>query len=277
MDIRNLEKTALEIRKIVIKSIGDLGIGHLGGSMSVVEVLTALYFGLMDVDPKNPGKENRDRLVLSKGHAGPSLYAVLALKGFFPLSWFETLNRGGTRLPSHCDRNLTPGIDMSTGSLGQGLSAAIGLALGSRMNRYENWVYAVLGDGESQEGQVWEAAMAASHYRLDRLIAFTDYNKMNIDGYTRDIMNLDDLGAKWSAFNWHTQRIDGHSIEYIIEAVGRAKKETGRPSMIILDTIKGKECSFAEGKFSSHNTPVKPEERDEALGILKKQETSNAG
>jgi transketolase len=165
---------------------------------------------------------------------------------------------------------------MSTGSLGQGLSAAIGLALGSRMNGYSNWIYAIIGDGESQEGQVWEAAMAASHYKVDRLIAFTDYNKMNIDGYTRDIMNLDDLGAKWSAFNWHVQRVNGHSIENIIEAVGRAKKETGRPSMIILDTIKGKDCSFAEGRFDSHNMPVKPEQRDEALEILKQREASHA-
>lgn len=276
MDTHDLDKLSLQVRIHVVKAIGDLGIGHIGGSMSIVEVLTALYFELMDVDPQNPLKNDRDRLVLSKGHAGPSLYAVLAMKGFFPLDWLATLNRGGTKLPSHCDRNLTPGIDMSTGSLGQGFSAAIGLALGSRMNSYNNWVYAIIGDGESQEGQVWEGAMAAAHYHLDRLIAFTDYNKMNIDGYTRDIMNLDDLGAKWSAFNWHVQRVDGHSAGNIIEAVGRAKQERGRPSMIILDTIKGKGCSFAEGKFASHNMPVKPEDRDETLRILKEQEASYA-
>jgi transketolase len=197
---------------------------------------------------------------------------VLAEKGFFPEEMLTTLNQGGTKLPSHCDRRLTPGIDMSTGSLGQGLSAAVGIALGCRMNNYDNYVYAVIGDGESEEGQIWEAAMAGAHYSLDRLIAFTDYNKMNIDGYTRDIMNLDDIGAKWTAFNWHVQRIDGHRIDLIIEAVERAKKSVGRPSMIILDTIKGKGAPFAEGKLASHNMAISSEERDSAIAALTEQE-----
>lgn len=268
----NLELKALKIRKMIIKAIGDIGIGHIGGSLSIVEVLTALYYECMNIDPKNPQMEERDRLVLSKGHAGPALYAVLADKGFFPEQMLETLNEGGTNLPSHCDRKRTPGIDMSTGSLGQGLSAAIGIALGCRMNKFDNYVYSVIGDGESEEGQIWEAAMAASHYKLGRLITFTDYNKMNIDGYTRDIMDLDDLGAKWAAFNWHVQRIDGHNIDLIIEAVGRAKAVTDRPSMIILDTIKGKGAAFAEGTLASHNMAFSPEDRDAAIAELEKME-----
>ena len=274
MDLEQLEKSALKIRKMIIKAIGNIGIGHIGGSLSIVEVLTALYYECMNVDPENPRLADRDRLVLSKGHAGPALYAVLAERGFFPAEMLESLNQGGTKLPSHCDRRLTPGIDMSTGSLGQGLSAAVGIALGCRMNDYDNYTYAVIGDGESEEGQIWEAAMAAAHYSLDRLIAFTDYNKMNIDGYTRDIMNLDDLGAKWSAFNWHVQRIDGHNIELIVEAVERAKNTVGRPSMIILDTIKGKGAPFAEGRLASHNMAFSPEDRDAAIAVLTEQEKS---
>ncbi len=272
----NLEKTALRLRKMIIKSIGDLGIGHIGGSLSIVEVLTVLYYKHMNVDPDNPLLPERDRLVLSKGHAGPALYAVLADKGFFPVDWLSTLNQGGTNLPSHCDMLRTPGIDMSTGSLGQGLSAAIGLALGCRMNNLENYIYAIIGDGESDEGQIWEAAMAAPHFGLDNLIAFTDYNKMNIDGYTRDIMNLDDLGAKWTAFNWYVQRVDGHRIDRISEAVERAKLVKGRPSMIILDTLKGKGASFAEENLSSHNMAFSPEQRDQAIAELSRQEENYA-
>jgi transketolase len=267
-DLQKLQKTANEIRYMTIKAIGDLGVGHIGGSMSIIEVLTVLYYKLMKVDAENPKDPNRDKLVLSKGHAGPALYSTLAKKGFFPAEWLETMNRGGTNLPSHCDKNRTPGIDMTTGSLGQGLSASIGLALADRIKGRENNVFCIIGDGESDEGQVWEAAMAAAHFKLDKLIAFTDYNKMNIDGYTADIMNLDDIGAKWTAFNWHVQRVNGHDMDAISDAVDRARKETCRPSMIILDTIKGKGCTFGEGKLSSHNTPITEQQRDEALAAL---------
>ena len=244
MNVRELEDVALKIRMLTIKSIGDLGVGHIGGSMSVIEVLTALYFSCMSVFPDDPLKMDRDRLVLSKGHAGPALYAALALRGFFPVEWLATLNRGGTKLPSHCDRNLTPGVDMTTGSLGQGLSAAIGMALGLRMNRVSNYVFAIIGDGETQEGQVWEAAMAAAHFLLDRLIVFTDCNKLNIDGYTREIMNLENLEAKWSAFNWAVQRVDGHSFPDILRAIDQAKVTRGRPSMIILRHRQGEGMHF---------------------------------
>ncbi|MFP4364930.1 MAG: transketolase [Spirochaetia bacterium] len=263
-----LKENAREIRKLTIDAIGYLGVGHIGGAMSIVEVLTLLYYKHMNIDPKNPRKPDRDMLVLSKGHAGPSLYSTLALKGFFPMDWLHTLNQGGTNLPSHCDRNRTPGIDMTTGSLGQGLSAAVGIALGNRLDGHDNNVYAIIGDGESNEGQVWEAAMSAAMFKLNKLIAFTDYNKMQIDGYTKEIMDIDDLTSKWLSFGWHVQRVDGHDFQAMDRAVEIAKSEQFRPSMIVLDTIKGKGCSFAEGLLSNHNMKFDYEKAKEAIKKL---------
>jgi transketolase len=263
-----LAATATQVRLSIVRAIGNVGIGHLGGALSIVELLVVLYYRSMSVDPENPRDPDRDKLVLSKGHAGPALYAVLAEKGFFPKDLLLSLNQGGTSLPSHCDANLTRGIDMTTGSLGQGLSAAIGIALGDRADGRKNTVFAIIGDGESNEGQIWEAAMAASHFGLANLVAFTDYNKMNIDGYTRDIMNLEDLGARWKAFNWNVLRADGHDFEAIDHAIGEARKETRRPSMIILDTVKGKGCSLTEGKLSSHNMNITKEQTEQALEEL---------
>jgi transketolase len=266
--LEQLYEKAREVRVNTIKSIGHLGVGHVGGAMSIVDILTYLYYAEMKTDPSNPRDPDRDRLVLSKGHAGPALYSVLAMKGFFPIEWLDTLNVGGTNLPSHCDRNRTPGIDMTTGSLGQGLSAAVGIALGMNLDKRDRHVFAIIGDGESNEGQNWEAAMCAAQYKLDNLIAFTDYNKMQIDGMTSDVMNLDSLADKWKSFGWHTQQIDGHDFVAIENAIQEAKKKKGIPSMIVLDTIKGKGCSFAEGKLSSHNMPVTPELLQEALSAL---------
>jgi len=263
-----LENIARQIRYDIVQAIGNIGIGHLGGSLSIVEVLTILYFRQMKAEPGKAKDPDRDKLVLSKGHAGPALYAILAEKGYFPKDTLFTLNQGGTTLPSHCDKNLTPGIDMSTGSLGQGLSVAIGMALADRMDGRKNKIFAIIGDGESDEGQIWEAALAAAHYGLSNLIAFTDYNKMNIDGRTDEIMNLEDLGAKWRAFNWNVQRIDGHDLHAIDRAVEEARSEANRPSMIILDTIKGKGCSIAEGKLSSHNMAISKEQTEQALKEL---------
>jgi transketolase len=268
--IQELEQKAKEIRKLTIQAFGSLGEGHVGGALSIVEVLTILYFRYMRIDPENPRKKDRDRLVLSKGHAGPTLYATLALRGYFPADWLDTLNRGGTRLPSHCDMNLTPGIDMTTGSLGQGISAAIGLTLGNRLNGIDRIVYLIIGDGESDEGQVWEGAMAAAHYSLSNMIAFTDYNKMQIGGYTDEIMSLGDLDAKWKAFGWFTQHCDGHNFEELAQAIDAARREKERPSMIILDTIKGKGASFAEGDFTNHYMPVSKEQMQEALELLER-------
>ena len=267
-EIEVLKDKAKDIRKMTLDTIGYLGVGHIGGALSVVDVLTILYYKYMDIDNKEPLKENRDKLVLSKGHAGPALYCVLADKGFFPKEWLYTLNVGGTNLPSHCDKNRTPGIDMTTGSLGQGISAAIGIALANRLNKIDKRVYLIIGDGESNEGQIWEGAMAAAQFKLNNLIAFTDYNKMQIDGYVSDVMSIDDIDAKWNAFGWLVQRVNGHDFEDMAMAIERAQKETVRPSMIILDTIKGKGAYFAEKKLESHNMNFDYETARKACEIL---------
>jgi transketolase len=267
-DLKELEEIAKEIRIKTIDSIGFLGVGHIGGAMSIVELLTILYYRKMNIDPKDPQKKDRDKLVLSKGHAGPALYSTLAKKGYFPIEWLHTLNKGGTNLPSHCDMNRTPGIDMTTGSLGQGLSSAIGLTLAMRLDGIDSNVFAVIGDGESQEGQNWEAAMAASQFKLNKLIAFTDNNKMQIDGYTNNIMPIGDLESKWSSFGWNTARIDGHDLSALSAAIDNARLSTEKPTMIILDTIKGKGCSFAEGQLTNHNMPYTYEQAQEAIRIL---------
>jgi transketolase len=269
-----LREKTIRIRTLTIDQIGYLGVGHIGGALSIVEILTLLYYRHMKVDPKNTSMTDRDRLVLSKGHAGPALYSVLADKGFFPVDWLHTLNVGGTRLPSHCDKNRTPGIDMTTGSLGQGLSAAIGMAMGLRMDKNPARIFAVIGDGESNEGQVWEAALCAAHFKLDRLIAFTDFNKMQIDGYSKDIMNLEDIAAKWEAFGWHTQRVDGHNLEALDAAIQVADAESSKPSMIVCDTVKGKGAFFAEDNLGNHNMPFDYETAKEAIARLTAQEVN---
>lgn len=263
-----LTEKARHIRKLTIDAIGFLGVGHIGGAMSIVDVLTVLYYKYMHIDPARPQMVERDRLVLSKGHAGPALYSILADKGYFPIEWLHTLNKGGTNLPSHCDMNLTPGIDMTTGSLGQGISSAIGLALGMRLDKINNNVFLIIGDGESNEGQIWEGAMSAAQFGLSNLIAFTDYNKLQIDGYLKEIMDVEDIVAKWKAFGWFVQRVSGHDLTAMSEAIELAQKETARPSMIILDTIKGKGASFAEGKPESHNMNFNMETAEDAIKKL---------
>lgn len=248
-----LTEKAKEIRKLTIDAMGFLGFGHIGGAMSINDILTLLYNKHMKIDVKNPKWKERDRFVLSKGHAGPALYSVLADKGFFPIEWLHTLNKGGTSLPSHCDMNRTPGIDMSTGSLGQGISAAIGLALANRLDNIDSRVYLIIGDGECNEGQIWEGAMAAAHFKLDNLIAFTDFNKMEIDGLVSDVMSVDDITSKWLSFGWDVQRVNGHDFAQMDAAIEKAKSRNERPHMIILDTVKGKGFYFGEGKVESHN------------------------
>jgi len=265
----DLSRFAREIRKKTLYTIGKLGVGHIGGALSIADIMALLYGHVMRYDPKNPDAEDRDILVVSKGHAGPVLYATLALKGFFPVEWLDTLNVGGTNLPSHCDRNKTPGIDMTTGSLGQGFSAACGIALGRKIDSSPVRVFTVIGDGESNEGQIWEAAMFAAHYKLSNLIAFTDSNKLQIDGYVKDIMDLGDLEAKWKSFGWFTQSCDGHDIGAMNEAIENAQKLSGgRPSMIVLDTIKGKGAAFCEGKADNHNMNFSMEVANEAIAAL---------
>lgn len=251
---KDIRVFAEEIRVETLKEFAHLGFGHVGGAMSIIETLAVLYGSEMHIDPKNPGLETRDKFVMSKGHAGPSLYATLALKGYFPLENLMTLNQGGTTLPSHCDRLKTPGVDMTTGSLGQGISTAIGLALGDRlMGRKDCYTYLMLGDGECNEGQVWEGAMFAAHYKLDHLIAFVDLNKQQLDGKTDDVMYMGDMVEKFKAFGWNTVKVDGHNVDAIKDAIDAAKAQNGKPSMIILDTVKGHGCLLAESMFPCHH------------------------
>ncbi len=260
-----LTEQARTIRNTTIEMIGTLGVGHIGGSMSIVEVLTAIYYETANVDPKNPLDPNRDRVVLSKGHAGPALYATLAEKGYFDRDWIYTLNKPGTKLPSHVDRTKTPGIDMTAGSLGQGISAAVGMAVAAKMDKNPCNVYAIIGDGESQEGQVWEALMFAGSKKLDNLIVFIDSNKMQIDGMVEDINGIEPLDDKFNAFRFYTQRIDGHDITAIVDAINNAKAQHDKPSMIILDTIKGKGYPLGEGKVSCHSMNMTEDEWKAAI------------
>ncbi len=264
-----LKQKAKEIRINTLRCIGHLGVGHIGGSLSIADVLSVLYYNQLNIDPKDPKKPDRDRFVLSKGHGGPAVYSTLALKGYFSMDMLKTLNQSNTNLPSHTDKNKTPGVDMTTGSLGQGFSAAVGMATAAQMDKAPYRVYAIIGDGESQEGQIWEAAMFAGNRKLDHLIAFTDYNKAQIDGPTIDINDVDPLADKWASFKWHVQSIDGHDVKAIDEAIEKAKQAKGKPSMIILNTIKGKGAYFCEGDPGSHNMPVTMEMAEKAIERLK--------
>lgn len=269
--VKELKAFALNIRIETLKAIGTLGFGHLGGAMSVADAISVLYGGTMNIDPKNPRWEDRDWLVCSKGHAGPAIYSALALRGYFNKEELLTLNKPGTHFPSHCDRNLTIGIDMTTGSLAQGASTALGVALGNRLKGKDNYTYLILGDGEIQEGQVWEAVMCAAQQKVDHLIAFVDCNKQQLDGFTKNINDLGDIGSKFESFGWHEQTIDGHSVEEIYNAIEEAKENKGKPSVIVLDTIKGKGCGFAEGVLNNHHMNVSKEQMEESLKVLEKE------
>jgi len=251
--LNQLEKFTIEIRLETLKEIKNLGFGHIGGAMSIVETLAVLYGKVMKIDPKEPKWEGRDWLVVSKGHAGPAVYAALALKGYFSKEELMTLNKPKTNLPSHCDRNKTIGIDMTTGSLGQGMSTAIGIALGHYLGAKDNYTYLILGDGECDEGQIWEGALFAHHHKLSHLITFIDNNKKQLDGYTKDINDLGNIGEKFASFGWHVQDVDGSDLEKIYEVIEKAKEEKGKPSVIILDTIKGQGLKFVEDTMANHH------------------------
>lgn len=269
--IKELKILAIKIRMETVKALGTLGFGHIGGAASIADLLAVLYGEVMNIDPQNPRWEKRDWLISSKGHAGPAIYAALALKGYFSTEQLLTINTPGTHLPSHCDRNLTPGVDMTTGSLGQGASTAVGVALGNRLNRIDNYTYLILGDGEIQEGQVWEAVSYAAQQKLDNLIAFVDWNKQQLDGYIKDINDVRDIKAKFQAFGWDAQLVDGSDVEKIYNVIQIAKEKKGMPSAIILDTIKGKGISFAEGKLKNHHMQISKEQMEEALEQLQKE------
>ncbi len=269
-ELTRLEEKAKEIRRLTLKCIASRGVGHLGGSLSIIETLVALYYREMNIDPNNPLMEGRDRLVLSKGHAGPALYSVLADCGFFSKDALLTLNRGETILPSHCDMRRTPGIDMSTGSLGQGLSCAVGMAYGSKLLNDGSYIYAIIGDGESQEGQIWEAAMFAGAKQLDNLIAFTDYNKVQLDNAVENIVGIAPLSKKWEAFRWNVINVvNGNNIEEVTEAIERAKTKKGCPTMIILNTIKGCGVQFViDAGYKNHSMDISEQQLQIALKEL---------
>ncbi len=266
-----LKKQALEIRKSTLKCIGTLGVGHIGGSLTIAEVLSVLYFDAMNIDPKDPQKADRDRFVLSKGHGGPAVYSTLALRGYFEEDLLLTLNKPNTILPSHCDMQKTVGVDMTTGSLGQGFSAAVGMAVAGKLDKNPANIYAIIGDGESQEGQIWEAAMLAGAKHLGNLIAFTDYNKFQIDGTVEQVNGLYPLDKKWESFGWHVQVVDGHDVCAISHAIDNAKKIGEAPSMIILDTIKGKGAYFCENEITSHNMPITEDMWKKAVEMLEEE------
>ncbi|MDL2257664.1 transketolase [Eubacteriales bacterium OttesenSCG-928-K08] len=265
---RELQDFAFRIRIACVEEFKALGFGHIGGSLSIVDTLAVLYGSTMKIDPKNPGWPERDKFVCSKGHAGPAVYATLALKGYFPMDWLTTLNKGGTNLPSHCDKSKTPGIDATTGSLGQGASQALGLAIGDALKGRKNRVFLMTGDGELNEGQIWETAMLASARKVDNLIWFVDNNKKQLDGLVDEIMPLGDIGAKFSAFGFHAQTIPGNDIEAIYEAIEAASNVAGKPHAIILDTVKGSGVKAIEETFDNHSITAKAEVYDGWLEAL---------
>ncbi|MEH7440166.1 transketolase [Neobacillus drentensis] len=261
MSIQGLEIFRDEIRLMTLKELHHLGFGHYGGSLSIIEALAVLYGEVMKVDPKNPNWEDRDYFILSKGHGGPAYYAALSLKGFFPKEILYTLNQNGTSLPSHPDRNLTPGVDMTTGSLGQGISAAVGVALSHKLSERKNFTYCVVGDGELNEGQCWEAFQFAAHHKLHRLFVLVDDNKKQLDGLTKDIIDPLDLVAKMSAFGFYTLKVNGASVAEIYEAFEKGKAQSNQPVAIILDTVKGQGVPYLEEKADNHH--IRPTQEDE--------------
>ncbi len=266
--IEELERTAVRIRRAIIEMTHAAKSGHPGGSLSAVEILAALYFRIMRIDPARPDWEDRDRFVLSKGHACPVLYATLALRGFFPEEELLGFRRIDRMLQGHPDMKGTPGVEMSTGSLGQGLSAACGMAMAAKLDRKDLRVFALVGDGEAQEGMIWEASMAAAHYRLDNLTVFLDHNGLQIDGANREVMTVEPLADKWRAFGWEVFEIDGHSFDRIIRAAEQAESIKGRPTMIIAKTTKGKGVSFMENEADWHGKAPADREKDAALEEL---------
>ncbi|MBQ4417395.1 MAG: transketolase [Lachnospiraceae bacterium] len=266
---KELEKLALRIRIGCVEAIKSRGFGHIGGSLSVCDALAVLYGELMHYDPKNPALPDRDKVVCSKGHAGPAVYAALALSGFFPYEDLKTLNQPGTKFPSHCDRKKTPGIDATTGSLGQGTSQAIGLALGDKLKGRKNKVYLFVGDGESNEGQVWEAAMFTAAKHVTNLVWLVDDNKKQLDGYTNDILPLGDLRAKFEAFGFDAVRVDGNDVGALYEAL--TKEVHDKPLAVILDTVKGKGVPEVEETMNNHSMTVGEEVFDGWLDGLNKQ------
>lgn len=276
--IKDLEGIARKLRQHIIEMTCQASSGHPGGSLSATDIITALYFYKMRHNPKDPSWADRDRFVMSKGHAAPVLYAALAEAGYFPVKYLMTLRMIGSSLQGHIDMLALPGIEMSTGSLGQGLSAANGMALAARLDKKNYRIYCLTGDGECHEGQIWEAAMTSSHHKLDNLTAIVDHNKYQIDGRVEEIKSLQPFADKWKAFGWNVLSCDGHDFKSIIEALEKAEKHKGKPTMIIAETVKGKGVSFMEDKpLDFHGKAPTEEEKERALReicqiVLKKED-----
>ena len=266
---KRLQITAAKIRMGIIEGVYNAKSGHPGGSLSIADVLTYLYFKEMNINPENPKWEDRDRLVLSKGHTAPGLYSALANRGYFPVEYLKTLRKTDSFLEGHPDMKGTPGVDMSSGSLGQGISVACGMALASKLDGDRFHVYSILGDGELEEGQVWEAAMFASHKKLDTLTAIVDNNNLQIDGELENVNSPYPIPEKFRAFNWHTVEIDGNDFDQIEAAFNEARKTKGQPTAIIMKTIKGKGVSFMENKASWHGAAPNEEQYNIAMSELK--------
>lgn len=267
-DINELKEYAKKVRQGIIEAVYNAKSGHPGGSLSVADILTVLYFNQMNIDENNPKAKGRDRLVLSKGHTAPALYSVLALKGFFDMDEIKTFRNINSRLQGHPDMKKIPGVDASTGSLGQGLSIANGMAIASKMNSEGVRVYCICGDGEIEEGQIWEAAMTSSHYKLDNLCLIVDNNNLQIDGKVNEVMNIYPIDEKFKSFGFETINVDGHNMEELIKAFETAKKVKGKPTAIIANTIKGKGVSFMENIASWHGKAPNHEEYELAMKEL---------
>lgn len=265
---QHLNDVARKIRCDIIEAVTEAKSGHPGGSLSSVEIVTALYFSVMNIRPEDPKWEDRDRFVLSKGHAAPLLYSALAERGYFPKEELKGLRKLGSMLQGHPDMKSVPGVDMSTGSLGQGLSAAVGMALAGKLDKKDYRVYALVGDGELEEGQIWEASMAAAHYKLDNLTAFVDHNRLQIDGPVEKVMSPEPVADKFRAFGWNVICINGHSFDEIFDALKNAKDTKGKPTMIVAETIKGKGVSFMENEAGWHGTAPNREQMEKALKEL---------
>jgi transketolase len=267
-DIYELKEITRKIRIDIIKMTNAAGSGHPGGSLSAAEIFTVLYFNIMNHDPKNPEWEDRDVFILSKGHCCPGLYSAMARSGYFPVEELMTLRKFGSRLQGHPHSSSLPGLEASTGSLGQGLSIATGCALAIKLNKKSSRVYCLMGDGEQQEGQIWEAAMSASHYKLNNLCGIIDRNRLQIDGFCKDIIDYEPLEDKWRSFGWHVINVDGHNISDLINAFEEAKTIKGKPTVIVADTIKGKGVGFMENVSVWHGQAPNDEETKKALNDL---------
>lgn len=265
MDTKELERISREARRLMVKTLICAGCGHPGGAFSSIDVMTALYFNVMKIDPQNPKWSDRDRFILSKGHSSIALYTILHLKGFIDRETLMTFRQDDSSLCGHPDMHKVPGVEMSTGSLGHGLSIGIGLATSAKMDNKDFQVFVMMGDGETQEGSVWEAAMYAGHHKLDNLTGIVDRNRIQIDGFTEDILSLDPYKEKWEAFGWEVREIDGHNMQEIVSCLRSIPLENGKPSMVIANTIKGKGISFMENNPAWHGGGLKGENADIAI------------